>query len=292
MSSWDRKGPFTEKELGETVANLSNSEDDLEITSDEEDVLPKYSPDKTYTFIENLNEIDTSEALFDFENISIFFANENIDIENLPSTSYQEEPSTSRQEEQYDDSSQEEIFASENVDENENVPTKTLEKERKPRLKRGKCGKNRKSLRQETTKRKTINLIDMTSKKLKEKYANINWRKGNLQIPEAAIQFYGNAALSSVFMDMNTPLDFVKHFFTDTLYSAVAEQSNLYSSQTVPEHPENFTLLDIKKYVERIDDDLQMHQRNNFSAIALDVFPSPSTTFTSTRQKNDDCAKG
>ncbi|KAK4887147.1 hypothetical protein RN001_003418 [Aquatica leii] len=43
---------------------------------------------------------------------------------------------------------------------------------------------------------------------------------------------------------------------------------------------------------EHIDDDLQMRQRNNSFVIALDVFPSPSTTFKSTRQENDDCSEG
>ncbi|KAK4887136.1 hypothetical protein RN001_003407 [Aquatica leii] len=43
--------------------------------------------------------------------------------------------------------------------------------------------------------------------------------------------------------------------------------------------------------IEHIHDDLRMRQRNNSSAIALDAFQSPSTTFTSTRQENDDCSK-
>ncbi|KAK4880930.1 hypothetical protein RN001_004249 [Aquatica leii] len=78
------------------------------------------------------------------------------------------------------------------------------------------------------------------------------------------------------FMDAHKPLHYetsCKQQFTLIRLVAVEENGNV--------------ILD-----KHIDDDLQMRQRKNSSAIALDAFPSPSTTFTSTRQEIDDYSKG
>lgn len=50
-------------------------------------------------------------------------------------------------------------------------------------------------------------------------------------------------------MELVTPADFFKHFFTDKLYAHITEQSNLFSTQISPDHPDNLTSTDIKKYI-------------------------------------------
>lgn len=66
---------------------------------------------------------------------------------------------------------------------------------------------------------------------LKEKYANVKWRKGSLQIPENVIEFRNDSRLPAAFLEILTPSDFVIHFFTNKLYTHITEQSNLLSAQ-------------------------------------------------------------
>lgn len=94
MSSWkqrESRRPLTQKELEEAIANLSESEDDLDISSDEEDThLERLDFDNQS---ESINELyEESDEVFDLANIPIFLNGQDMtDKINLPSTSYQEE---------------------------------------------------------------------------------------------------------------------------------------------------------------------------------------------------------
>lgn len=74
MSSWERKRPLTQEDLEIAIANLSESEDDLDILSDEEDDVPENFPLETDGSKENVDELpDETYELFNFDNIPIFF---------------------------------------------------------------------------------------------------------------------------------------------------------------------------------------------------------------------------
>lgn len=79
MSSWEKERPLTQKEIEEAIANLSESEDNFDESSDEDDAFIRNFPlENEIISIENVNmkqHVEIGEV-FDLENIQILFADE------------------------------------------------------------------------------------------------------------------------------------------------------------------------------------------------------------------------
>lgn len=82
-------------------------------------------------------------------------------------------------------------------------------------------------------------------KNIREK---ITWRKKHLAMNEDALNFLGNSSLPNNILELETPYDFFKYLFTDSLLQTIVDQTNLYSVQKNPNKPANISMGDIQKF--------------------------------------------
>ena len=61
--------------------------------------------------------------------------------------------------------------------------------------------------------------------------------------------FTGHNALPQSILELSTPYQFFKYFFTDEIVSKIADETNLYSTQKNPNKPVDCTVYDIHKFI-------------------------------------------
>lgn len=92
------------------------------------------------------------------------------------------------------------------------------------------------------------NLENQTNE-LKKMCSNVSWRKQHLILNDDVSAFRGNTSLPHALSDLQTPFEFFKYFFDDSLFQKIADESNLYSVQKDPGKPAMLSVVDIKKYL-------------------------------------------
>nr|CAH7744541.1 unnamed protein product [Callosobruchus chinensis] len=83
----------------------------------------------------------------------------------------------------------------------------------------------------------------------KQKKQRPHWIEGNLRKPDDQIQFTGSQDLPSTILELETPLQFFKFLFPDSLIEYITEQTNLYSVQQRPNKPANIKVHEITQFI-------------------------------------------
>ena len=75
------------------------------------------------------------------------------------------------------------------------------------------------------------------------------WKDGVKAVNEEKMGFTGNTELDESLLNLQTPLQFFKYFFTDEILCHIAEQTTTYSVQQCPENPSKVSKGDIEKFI-------------------------------------------
>ena len=75
------------------------------------------------------------------------------------------------------------------------------------------------------------------------------WKDGVKAVNEEKMGFTGNTELDESLLNLQTPLQFFKYFFTDEILCHIAEQTTTYSVQQCPENPSKVSKADIEKFI-------------------------------------------
>jgi hypothetical protein len=94
-----------------------------------------------------------------------------------------------------------------------------------------------------TTKSKQIASTIGSKKK------DIVWKKKHMKLNEEQLRFRGSTDIHGELLDLETPYQFFKYFFSEELINIIVYQSNLYCVQTQPDKPLDVTVCDIKQYI-------------------------------------------
>lgn len=113
------------------------------------------------------------------------------------------------------------------------------------------------STKSKTVTKKTSNKIktqnveekNQPQKKNASKKSLITWKHSAFANKTEEVPFKGDSTLPSEILEMETPYQFFKYFFTDAIIDKIVEQSLLFSKQSNPENSFNVTSSDIKKWI-------------------------------------------
>lgn len=80
-------------------------------------------------------------------------------------------------------------------------------------------------------------------------FVDIIWKKKSLLLNHQQLEFHGDSMLPNNIMELESPYEFFRYFFTDQIIETIASESNLYSVQQDPNKPANISTLEIKQYL-------------------------------------------
>jgi hypothetical protein len=79
--------------------------------------------------------------------------------------------------------------------------------------------------------------------------SNVNWKKRGFKIDKSGIEFKGNVLLPQHILDLETPRQVFKYFFTNDMLQHIYLESSKYSISLNPNKPFSLTIPDLKKYI-------------------------------------------
>ncbi|GBN35184.1 PiggyBac transposable element-derived protein 3 [Araneus ventricosus] len=94
-----------------------------------------------------------------------------------------------------------------------------------------------------------INQPTSSNKKTDTGKCQILWKKQSTKFSGEPFLFTGHNALPQSILQLSTPYQFFKYFFTDEIVSKIADETNLYSTQKNPNKPVDCIVYDIHKFI-------------------------------------------
>ena len=104
---------------------------------------------------------------------------------------------------------------------------------------------NKKAKRQMDSRRILLSEVQSAQSKSK-RYA---WEYGSLVADEDSTQFSGTSILPEDILELQSPLQFFRYFFTNEIISYIAEQTSIYCAQQRPEKPVAFDSKEVETFL-------------------------------------------
>lgn len=101
----------------------------------------------------------------------------------------------------------------------------------------------------ETAEQPIVHQVTAEDSVLDWKNIPFTWKKHSLTVTEEDKHFEGNDCLPDEVMELDTPYQFFKYFFTDELMDKIIQESKLYRIQQNPNKPLVMTKDDLQKYI-------------------------------------------
>jgi len=94
-------------------------------------------------------------------------------------------------------------------------------------------------------------LVTAADVKSNESLKNVKytWKDGTMKTDEAAVNFLSTAVMSNEIEALETPLQYLKYFFTSDVIAHITEQTMFYSTQKRPENPKKITDAEIEQFI-------------------------------------------
>ena len=93
------------------------------------------------------------------------------------------------------------------------------------------------------------NILQPKEQNAQSKSKRYVWEDGSLVADNDAIRFYGTNILPDDILELQTPLQFFRYFFTSEVITYIADQTNIYSAQQRPEKPMKVSAKEVETFL-------------------------------------------